>query len=773
MSPRHLHRPLRRAVAAAALLALGASAAQAEVTFQVTPIVAPGASNVAGFGLNDRGDVVGQARLQPGGPMQAFVWRDGVLTALANPVLGNGASTALAINDAGLVVGSVRDAANRQLPVQWLPGSTTGTLLSTETGFASAVNASGTALVTLTATNGVFNPNVFRTGPQGLVSVLPRAIGGGLNDAGTASGALLKDDGTANAFRITGNGTLRTLLALSPASSPNQPLTIGNAINNANQVAGTSTDAQGRERAVLWNAAGQVRNLGVLGSVAAPGTPVISSSRALALNDAGVVVGTSTSSSSGSAAFYWTERAGMQALPLASGGFAPFTATGVNELGQVLVNSTQGAALLTPTGRLFWGGGSGSFADATRWNPAHQPGLTGRFDLGLAPNRFLDASLGAQVQGQPAVASVVTLDRSTQVRSMVLGGLGSPGASVELRLSGPASPRTVLEVPNGMLVQANGILSGTGNVKGDVTLGRTLNGAGRIAAVDLRIEGALNNRGDIVSGQAPNIPGALFANVTNEAAGRVSAGADRALQVAGSAHTNLGVFEANGVRSQLRVFGNFANLAGGTVLAREGTVEINGIVTNEGTLRADPRGQLRLRSTLVNNGSVQANLAGRVTMEGVVTGAGSFGGVGTFEFLGGFAPGNSPALVSVGGNALFAGGDLVLDLGGRQAGIQHDQVIFTGSVAFAPGVALRLEMGDFQVQEGDRFHLFDFAQGAAGALDFAQLPVLGHGLRWDTADVMNGGWLGVSAVPEPRAWLLALAGLPLLRRRLRRAQENQ
>ena len=97
------------------------------------------------------------------------------------------------------------------------------------------------------------------------------------------------------------------------------------------------------------------------------------------------------------------------------------------------------------------------------------------------------------------------------------------------------------------------------------------------------------------------------------------------------------------MRSQLRVFGHFANLAGGVVQAREGTVEINGIVTNDGTLRADPRGQLRLRSTLVNNGTVLASVAGRVTMEGVVSGAGSFGGPGDFEFLGGFAPGNSPA----------------------------------------------------------------------------------------------------------------------------------
>jgi hypothetical protein len=170
----------------------------------------------------------------------------------------------------------------------------------------------------------------------------------------------------------------------------------------------------------------------------------------------------------------------------------------------------------------------------------------------------------------------------------------------------------------------------------------------------------------------------------------------------------------------------------------------------------------------VHNGSAVAEIGGRMVFEGTVSGAGSFTGDGSFEFLGGFAPGNSPALVEV-GHALFAAGDIVLDLGGAQPGAAHDQLRFTGNVRFAPGVALRLQMDGFQVQQGDRFQLFDFTQGVSGNLDFGQLPVLGGGLRWDTGQVLSQGWLGVSAVPEPHTGLLLLAGLPWVAKRRRSA----
>jgi uncharacterized membrane protein len=761
-----LHTPMtfQHSAIAAALLTLHAVPALAEVSFQVTPIApTAGFTHTFGRALNNRGDVVGELRQGGSGPFHAFVLRNGVLTDLGNAGFGNGLSSAQAINDAGLVVGHVRDAANNALPAVWQPGSTTPTLLSTQFGTADAVNASGQVLGTLTGTPGNFNPSVFRSNGAGLATALPGAVARDLNDAGTFTGALFPAGGPARAVRVTAGGLLRNLPALSSALGDS----IGIAINGRDEVAGVSVDAQGRQRAVRWNAAGQVLNLGVLGEINAKGAPPISTSTATALNEAGVVVGHSSSGSAVNTAFYWTERAGMQHLPLASGGVAPIAATALNELGQVLAHSATGAVLLTPSGRLFWGGGSGSFADGARWNPTASSGLAGRFDFGMAPNRFLDATLLARNPDLAASSQVVTVDRSTALRSLALGG-GSSQGSVELRLSGTASARTQLDLTNLSFVQAGGVLSGSGDVNGRLSVTRSTQGAGRIAAVDLRVSGPLSNAGDIVSGAPSQTAGLLAANVDNLAPGRVSAGRDSQLQLNGDAHTNRGLFEANGVRSELRVFGSLQNLASGTVLAREGRVLLNGRVTNEGLLRAGPRGELRIANALVHNGSAVAEIGGRMVFEGTVSGAGSFTGDGSFEFLGGFAPGNSPALVEV-GHALFAAGDIVLDLGGAQPGAAHDQLRFTGNVRFAPGVALRLQMDGFQVQQGDRFQLFDFTQGVSGNLDFGQLPVLGGGLRWDTGQVLSQGWLGVSAVPEPHTGLLLLAGLPWVAKRRRTA----
>ncbi len=497
-------RPPRRAVALAAALALGlATAAQAAVTFQVTPIAPPpGFSQAVGFGLNNRGDVVGELR-GSGGLTHAFVWRDGVLTDLSSPSFGNGLGSALAINDAGLIAGTARNAANLPLPALWQPGSSSPQILSTSAGTANAVNAAGIALVTLEGSNGSA-PTLLRTNVVGggLVPVLPGARGRDINDAGTTTGSTEPaGGGGGSAFRLGSGGVLRLLPGLSSAAG-----SAGHAINNANQIAGVSVNAADEQRAVLWSATNQLRDLGVLGVFSPRGAPSVARSRAEAINEAGVVVGSSTTLQTASAAFYWTERAGMQTLPLATAGVTLLDARAVNELGQVLVQTTQGAALLTPTGRLFWGGGSGSFADGARWNPTAL-GVAGNFDLGLAPNRFLDASIPALAIGQSPAVSVVTMDRSAQLRSMNLGGgAGSTGSTVELRLSSAANPRTTLDVPGGLLVQAGGTLSGTGTVNGDVTVSRNTSGAGRIAPVDLRINGVFTNRGDVVGGPCPTRP---------------------------------------------------------------------------------------------------------------------------------------------------------------------------------------------------------------------------------------------------------------------------
>jgi probable HAF family extracellular repeat protein len=103
------------------------------------------------------------------------------------------------------------------------------------------------------------------------------------------------------------------------------------AINNAGLIVGTSGFAHGGHRAVLWENAASIRDLGTL--------PGDSGSESYAINDLGQVVGTS-SGPSGEHAWIWAKRDGMRSLgSLPGGDFS--RALGINNLGQVVgISST-------------------------------------------------------------------------------------------------------------------------------------------------------------------------------------------------------------------------------------------------------------------------------------------------------------------------------------------------------------------------------------------------------------------------------------------------
>jgi hypothetical protein len=82
-------------------------------------------------------------------------------------------------------------------------------------------------------------------------------------------------------------------------------------------------------------------------------------------------------------------------------------------------------------------------------------------------------------------------------------------------------------------------------------------------------------------------------------------------------------------------------------------------------------------------------------------------------------------------------------------------------------------LGGFEPAQGDRFQLFSYSQGPQGQFGALTLPGLASGLRWDTQDLYTGGWLGVTAVPEPATWCMALAGLGLLLQRRRAPGQPQ
>ena len=82
------------------------------------------------------------------------------------------------------------------------------------------------------------------------------------------------------------------------------------------------------------------------------------------------------------------------------------------------------------------------------------------------------------------------------------------------------------------------------------------------------------------------------------------------------------------------------------------------------------------------------------------------------------------------------------------------------------GGALRLSWaGAAGAQAGQRWDLFDWLGGVDGRFASVELPALAGGLRWDTSALYASGEIGISAVPEPAAWMLMAAGLLVIRRR--------
>jgi len=107
-------------------------------------------------------------------------------------------------------------------------------------------------------------------------------------------------------------------------------------INNAGLVVGQADDAAGIQHAVVWQN-------GVIQDLGAPGD----TSRAIAVNEAGLVVGSwATYSPHTSGAFYWTSAGGLQLIALPAG-VEYVNIAGINEQGMVAGTYQTGFQQLT------------------------------------------------------------------------------------------------------------------------------------------------------------------------------------------------------------------------------------------------------------------------------------------------------------------------------------------------------------------------------------------------------------------------------------------
>jgi hypothetical protein len=128
--------------------------------------------------------------------------------------------------------------------------------------------------------------------------------------------------------------------------------------------------------------------------------------------------------------------------------------------------------------------------------------------------------------------------------------------------------------------------------------------------------------------------------------------------------------------------------------------------------------------------------------------------------------GNSPGWVTVNpATSIGSGSRVLMELGGTAPGFGdsfHDKITFNGAVQLEGGPLQVLWWGGFAGHAGDSFDLFDWNGGLTGSFGSLLLPTLDAGLAWNVSDLYAGGGISITAVPEPGALALWLAGLAVV-----------
>lgn len=202
--------------------------------------------------------------------------------------LGGGDTQAFDVNGSGQVSGYSRTAALQSRAFVWAGGQMVNLGVVNADDFQSAavdLNDLGDAVGTSTLKNGLARAALFRNGQAiGLTPELPpyegTSFASAINDDGHIVGAIDDDDSFAYEGILFANGTRTNLGGLGGGST--RPFDI----NNAGQVVGTSSTAAGVGHAFLWQN-GSMIDLGVLDGD--------HDSSASAINAHGAIVGTSAS----------------------------------------------------------------------------------------------------------------------------------------------------------------------------------------------------------------------------------------------------------------------------------------------------------------------------------------------------------------------------------------------------------------------------------------------------------------------------------------------
>lgn len=210
--------------------------------------------------------------------------------------------------------------------------------------------------------------------------------------------------------------------------------------------------------------------------------------------------------------------------------------------------------------------------------------------------------------------------------------------------------------------------------------------------------------------------------------------------------------------------GNVSFVAGlGSIVTSEG---IN--IGENGTLQIGEDGDFLIGGSVNSNGVVELGDNSVLTIQGAFSGTGPINGAGgTTVFDGQLAPGNSPGLLIIEGDAILSeNNETILEIAGLARGTEFDGVDVHGTLTLDGTLSIVLLDG-FTFEVGDTFLLLQ-AGNLLGAFDTVNLPEIA-GLQLLLDITGNSLSLSVQAVPVPSALWLFLSALLVLRKKQRAA----
>jgi T5SS/PEP-CTERM-associated repeat protein len=335
--------------------------------------------------------------------------------------------------------------------------------------------------------------------------------------------------------------------------------------------------------------------------------------------------------------------------------------SGVDNYGTVVLKTgatLAGAGVTNEPGAVLSGNGSIN-ASFTNYGLVQPDGVL--ITKGLSTNQgdiVLNAGTGYQAQG--AMTNRGTLDLCGGSVSGVGavtndGGLIhaiAPALMALANLTGGNINGGEIRIDTGSSLAVNSAFANSGTIvlKGatSVLSGGTVTNTGSISGLG-RVSNAVLNSGTVrAEGGLLTVAGA---SCTNTASGRFEVAAGSTALVSQGIAANAGTIALLG-----GTFDNNARAMASTgVISGYGTLHTGGL-TNHGHVGVGG-GNLDVFGSVSNavDGVVEASSGSMVTFYGPASGPGNFPGSGSVRFLGGYSPGNSPGIITFGGDLVLGG----------------------------------------------------------------------------------------------------------------------